>query len=777
MMNPYFSQASWAIALIGMVSGVPGFAAAPSPTACPNPVTGAFTGCYYNNRTLSGDPVFVRTDNQIDFYWGNGSPDASLQPLNFSARWQGNFMFSQGNYTFSVITSDGMRLYIDGNLILDRWRDQPPYFYTATQTISQGSHLVTVEYYEHLGGATAQVIWQNTSPVNSQAPVISSFTSTPASTAPGNPVTLAWSVSGATSVSIDNGVGDVTSLSSITVSPVQTTTYTLTASNSSGSSIATVTVTASPGGDTQPPSAPTLVSATAANSTQVNLLWTASTDNVGVTGYQITRNGSVIGSVPGTALVWTDTSVSPGATYIYTVKAYDAAGNFSAASNSVQVTTPATVPLPGACPAPATNAFTGCYYSNTTLSGNPVFVRTDGQINFDWGSHSPDASLQPLNFSARWQGNFMFSQGNYTFSVVTSDGMRLYVDGNLILNAWRDQSPNSYTVAQTVSQGSHLIVVEYYERLGGATAQVSWQNNSVNTQAPVIYSFTSTPTITAPGSPVTLAWNVSGATSVSIDNGVGDVTSRSSITVSPVQTTTYSLAASSNSGSTTAVVTVTVSPGADTQPPTVPTLLSATAVSAVEVDLAWTASTDNVGVAGYQIYRNGSAISSVPRTVLTYADTTASAATTYIYTVAAYDAAGNYSALSNDLQATTQPGPAISVTWNGGCWYQGTIGGVTGNFQAVDFAMTTATPVAVQGTLFFGSTCDSSLGTDNMNDFNTLTGSTHMIQGFFYHPNEMPTSAVYWMGDRTPDGQCPKGAPCSGCIHYTPSTPTCGKLP
>jgi hypothetical protein len=195
------------------------------------------------------------------------------------------------------------------------------------------------------------------------------------------------------------------------------------------------------------------------------------------------------------------------------------------------------------------------------------------------------------------------------------------------------------------------------------------------------------------------------------------------------------------------------------------------------VDLAWTASTDNVGVAGYQIYRNGSAISSVPRTVLTYADTTASAATTYIYTVAAYDAAGNYSALSNDLQATTQPGPAISVTWYGGCWYQGTIGGVTGNFQAVDFAMTTATPVAVQGTLFFGSTCDSSLGTDNMNDFNTLTGSTHMIQGFFYHPNEMPTSAVYWMGDRTPDGQCPKGAPCSGCIHYTPSTPTCGKLP
>src|ERR1019366_206581 len=338
-MNPHFRHAFWVAALIGVPSGVPGFAAASSSITCPAPATGAFTGCYYNNMTLSGDPVFVRTDSQINFDWGNHSPDASLQPLNFSARWQGNFMFSQGNYTFSVVTSDGMRLYVDGNLILNAWRDQSPNSYTATQTVSQGSHLIVVEYYERLGGATAQVFWQNNSPVNSQAPVISSFTSTPTITAPRSPVTLAWNVSGATSVSIDNGVGEVTSRSSITVSPVQTTTYALTASNSSGSIAAVVTVTVSSGADTQPPTVPTLVSATAASSTEVDLAWTASTDNVGVTGHQITRNGSVIGSVPGTALVWTDTTVSPSATYIYTVKAYDGAGNYSAASNSVQVMT------------------------------------------------------------------------------------------------------------------------------------------------------------------------------------------------------------------------------------------------------------------------------------------------------------------------------------------------------------------------------------------------------------------------------------------------------
>jgi chitodextrinase len=776
-MHPHFRREFWAAALLGALLGSPAFGGPQASLTCPAPATGAFTGCYYSNMTLSGNPVFVRTDSQINFNWGNKSPDPSLPPLDFSARWQGNFMFTQGNYIFSVVTSDGMRLYIDGNLILNKWSDQPPDFYTASQTISQGSHLVVVEYYEKLGGAIAQVSWKNTSPVNSAAPVISSFTSAPVSTRAGNPVTLAWNVSGATSESIDNGMGNVTNSSSITVYPTQTTTYTLTASNSSGSSTAFVAVTVSVV-DTQPPSLPALVSATAISPTEVNLIWNASTDNVGVAGYQITRNGSVVAAVPATTLLWADTAVSASATYVYTVKAYDGAGNYSAASNSVQVTTPAPPTLPGTCPAPATNAFTGCYYNNQTLSGNPAFVRTDSQINFYWGNGTPNAALPPLDFSVRWQGNFTFSQGNYTFSVVTSDGMRLYIDGNRILNEWSAQPPDSYTVTQTVSQGSHLIVVEYFEQLGGATAQVFWRSNSpVINPAPVISSFTSTPASTAPGKPVMLAWNVSGATSNSINNAVGNVTNQSSITVTPLQTTTYTLTAANNSASSTAVVTVPVSSGGDTQPPTVPTLVSATAASATEVDLTWTASTDNVGITGYQIFRNGSALSSVPGTMLTYADTTASAATAYTYTVNAYDATGNHSAASNTLLVSTPAAPSISVTWYGGCWYQGTVGGVTGMFQAVDFAMVTANPVPVQGTLFYGPTCATSLGTDNKNDFNALTGSTHMIQGFSHNVNLMNVSAVYWMGPLTQDGQCPAGAPCSGCIHYTQSTPLCSILP
>jgi len=195
------------------------------------------------------------------------------------------------------------------------------------------------------------------------------------------------------------------------------------------------------------------------------------------------------------------------------------------------------------------------------------------------------------------------------------------------------------------------------------------------------------------------------------------------------------------------------------------------------VDLIWTASTDNVGVAGYQIVRNGFPYISVAATMLTYADTSVTAGTIYTYAVNAFDAAGNHSNSSNTIQVTTPLGPSISVTWYGGCWYSGTIYGVTGNFQAVDYSMVTSTPVPMQGTLFYGPTCDSSYGTDNLNDYNTLTGSGHRLEFFTHNANVLPVSAVFWMGPYTSDGQCASASPCSGCLHYDQNTPNCSALP
>jgi hypothetical protein len=89
----------------------------------------------------------------------------------------------------------------------------------------------------------------------------------------------------------------------------------------------------------------------------------------------------------------------------------------------------------------------------------------------------------------------------------------------------------------------------------------------------------------------------------------------------------------------------------DVTPPSIPTHLSALPVSQNEIDLSWTASTDNFGVVGYRVYRNGAMIVMTPLTH--YNDLTLKPSTSYSYTVAAYDAAANVSAQSSPASATT----------------------------------------------------------------------------------------------------------------------------
>jgi chitodextrinase len=91
--------------------------------------------------------------------------------------------------------------------------------------------------------------------------------------------------------------------------------------------------------DSTPPTAPTGLTAAAQTSTQVDLSWTASTDNVGVAGYRVFRSGAQIGTT--TSTNYADSTVSAGQTYDYHVVAYDGAGNTSTASNTATVTTPA----------------------------------------------------------------------------------------------------------------------------------------------------------------------------------------------------------------------------------------------------------------------------------------------------------------------------------------------------------------------------------------------------------------------------------------------------
>ncbi|HZG78306.1 MAG TPA: DUF5060 domain-containing protein, partial [Paenibacillus sp.] len=114
------------------------------------------------------------------------------------------------------------------------------------------------------------------------------------------------------------------------------------AGNVSASSAGLTVTTNAP--DSQAPTAPSGLTSPSKLDKSVNLSWTASTDNVGVTAYDIYRNGALAGSVSGTQTTFTDTGLTPETTYSYYVRARDARGNVSGNSNTIQVTTLALIP-------------------------------------------------------------------------------------------------------------------------------------------------------------------------------------------------------------------------------------------------------------------------------------------------------------------------------------------------------------------------------------------------------------------------------------------------
>jgi hypothetical protein len=114
------------------------------------------------------------------------------------------------------------------------------------------------------------------------------------------------------------------------------------------------------------------------------------------------------------------------------------------------------------------------YWNNTALSGEPIVQTTDTDINHDWGYGSPHSSVNADHFSARWKHYIDTDTGNYRFTVTSDDGVRVYVDDRLIIDQWHDHAPQTYTTDVNLTDGHHLVTVEYYENEGGAVAKLSW---------------------------------------------------------------------------------------------------------------------------------------------------------------------------------------------------------------------------------------------------------------------------------------------------------------
>jgi PKD repeat protein/uncharacterized protein YraI len=131
-------------------------------------------------------------------------------------------------------------------------------------------------------------------------------------------------------------------------------------------------------------------------------------------------------------------------------------------------------PLPPATPAPPVviTEWQGEYFNNPNLSGQPALVRNDPEINFNWGTGSPAPEVTAGNFSVRWTISRELPAGTYSFSFWVSDGVRLWVDNNQLLNGWQQGPVRNYVVDVELAAGAHTVRVEYFQTSGPAVIQM-----------------------------------------------------------------------------------------------------------------------------------------------------------------------------------------------------------------------------------------------------------------------------------------------------------------
>jgi hypothetical protein len=384
-------------------------------------------------------------------------------------------------------------------LIIDGWKDQAPTTYQATRTLNAGDHLVKVEYYEKGGGATAQFSWLTATP---SAGTLQFSSATYSGNENGGNATVtitrsggsagAVGVSFATSNGTASAGADYTATSqTISFADGDTANKTITIAiqedvNVEGNETVNLSLSNPTGGATLG-SPSTAVLTIVDNDTAPNptpSLSSISPNSVGAGGgaFTLTVNGS--GFVSGSLVQWNGsnrtTSFVNSTQLTASIPATDipiagtaqitvfnpAPGGGTSSALAFNITPP-----PTSC---STGQFFAEYFNNFTLSGSPVFTACQSTINYSWGSGGPGNGLPNDYFSVRWTGTFTFNAGTYTFTARTDDGMRVYLDGALIIDGWKDQAPTTYQATRTLNAGDHLVKVEYYEKGGGATAQLSW---------------------------------------------------------------------------------------------------------------------------------------------------------------------------------------------------------------------------------------------------------------------------------------------------------------
>lgn len=385
-------------------------------------------------------------------------------------------------------------------------------------------------------------------------------------------------------------------------------------------------------GSTTAVTAPTGLTKLSSNYTTIGLSWSGSTASPGcsITGYDVYRDGTKVGSSATTS--YTDTGLVADGSYTYYVVAKDSGTNTSAASANAVYTTSAdnlSPNIPGSFAAASSTAAT---------------------VSLSWTAPSD----LPNPGGSGVAGYYIYRNGALTPTYTISN-----------------PSAVSYTDTNVTASSSYTYIISAFDNNANESSPST--SVSATTSAPTCSGTPTVPTsVRSLGSTInsiTVGWNASTASTGCALSGyhmyrggsyIGDSgsTSYTNTGLTPNTSYGYTVEAFDTSGNVSAKSTsVSLATSPDTSSPTAPTTVTATALSSSSVSLSWAASTDNVAVAGYKVYRGSTLIKTSSGTGRTYTDTTAVANTSYSYSVAAYDGANNVS-----TKTTASPNPITTPT-------------------------------------------------------------------------------------------------------------------
>jgi regulation of enolase protein 1 (concanavalin A-like superfamily) len=468
---------------------------------------------------------------------------------------------------------------------------------------------------------------------------------------------------------------DTTAPYSYSWSSVPAGTYALTAvaTDADGGQTRSAAVSVTVGGqstsDTQPPTTPTNLNATAASATQINLTWTASTDNVAVTGYRIERcqgagctTFAQVGTSTTTSYSATGLTASTG--YSFRVRAADAAGNLGGYSTTASATT-----TQG-----QSTAAIAFVQVNATVPQSPTASPT---VPFSSAQSAGDLNVVVVGWND--------STAKVQSVTDTTGNAYVLAVGPTVHSGFASQAIYYAKNIQSAAAGANVVkvvfdqaaqwpdirIAEYrgLDTTNPLDVKVAAQGDSASSSSGAV-STTSANDLLVGANLSTVGITTGAGTSFTgrvITNPDGDILEDRIVTATGSYSASAPLGASGPwimqmvafraAGSSPAPVP---SPS-DTQAPTAPTGLAATAASSSQVNLGWTVSTDNVGVTSYLIERcQGAGCTSFTQvgtsTATSYNVTGLSASTSYSFRARAMDAAGNLSAYSTVASATTPGG-------------------------------------------------------------------------------------------------------------------------